>query len=158
MTGLYPPWWEGKRFDHAVNVIAASGTGKETRDRIQVPLFGVFKELGTGLVPGHLISSWTSKQGTGEAFDTVYVTHSTGRLSRLLLKSFDQKSKAFAGTTEHVVLLDEEPPHDVRTESAIRTMTSGGVVIITMTPDVGRTPMIDEFLTHCVNRESLPIQ
>ena len=45
-TGLYPEWWEGKRFDHPTKGWIAGKTNETTRDILQVELFGnvVFKD------------------------------------------------------------------------------------------------------------------
>src|SRR4051812_17459093 len=40
LTGMYPQWWEGKRFDKPVRAWAAGVTGESTRDVVQEKLFG----------------------------------------------------------------------------------------------------------------------
>ncbi len=35
LTGLYPDWWEGRRFEHPTRVWAAGRTNETTRDIIQ---------------------------------------------------------------------------------------------------------------------------
>ena len=35
LTGLYPDWWEGRRFDNPVRALAAGDTSQTTRDIIQ---------------------------------------------------------------------------------------------------------------------------
>ena len=157
LTGLYPDWWEGKVFNRPVNAIGSSDTAKTTRDIIQKMLFGPPIELGTGLVPKDMIVKTTPKHGLAEAYDIVYIRHVSGGLSRLMLKSYDQGVDAYKGTEEDVVWLDEEPTFVIKTECCIRTMTTGGIVIVTTTPIFGRTPMIDEFLKTCANKDDLPI-
>ena len=158
LTGLYPDWWEGKRFDRPVRAVASSDTAKNTRDIIQHQLFGLPREKGTGMIPGRRILSTTPKHGLAEAYDTAYIRHISGGVSRLILKSFDQGVEAFYGTGEDVAWLDEEPPLEIKTECCMRTMTTGGIVIMTLTPLYGRTPLIEEFLQSAVNRDALPIQ
>src|SRR5690606_5695179 len=48
MTGLYPPWWEGKRFEGPVRVWAAGDTMLSTRDVLQVAMLGQVSSLDTG--------------------------------------------------------------------------------------------------------------
>jgi hypothetical protein len=56
LTGLYPDWWDGRRFDRPVAGLAASETGKRTRDGLQVHLCGAPKyDLGSGMIPGFSI-------------------------------------------------------------------------------------------------------
>ena len=40
LTGDYPDWWTGKRFDHPVNVWACGSTARSTRDTCQKELIG----------------------------------------------------------------------------------------------------------------------
>jgi hypothetical protein len=35
LTGDYPPWWEGRRFDRPISAWAAGKTGETTRDIVQ---------------------------------------------------------------------------------------------------------------------------
>src|SRR5690349_21254852 len=51
LTGEYPDWWEGRRFDHPIDAWAAGDTSETTRDIVQLALFGQQGDLGTGLVP-----------------------------------------------------------------------------------------------------------
>lgn len=152
LTGLYPEWWKGKRFDHPISAWAAGDTSETTRDIIQLALTGVGGEgsegeLGTGMVPGDLIVGQpTARRGIAGAFDTMIVRHSSGGLSSLGFKSYDQGRKKFQGTAKHVVWLDEEPPLDVYTECLTRTMTVDGIVLCTFTPLEGATEVVNMFL------------
>src|SRR5512147_2677606 len=40
LTGRYPDWWAGRRFDHAIDAWAACDTGETTRDNPQRVLLG----------------------------------------------------------------------------------------------------------------------
>src|SRR5262245_49052798 len=51
LTGMYPDWWEGKRFDHAIRAVVASDTGKTTREVVQNELLGQPGSFGTGMIP-----------------------------------------------------------------------------------------------------------
>ena len=51
MTGKYPSWWEGRKFDQPISAWAAGDTGKTTRDILQMKLLGPPGEFGTGLIP-----------------------------------------------------------------------------------------------------------
>jgi phage terminase large subunit-like protein len=50
------------------------------------------------------------------------------------LKSFDAGRRTFQGTECDLVWLDEEPPQEVYTECLLRTMTSDGCIMATLTP------------------------
>jgi hypothetical protein len=51
LTGDYPPWWEGRRFESPVDVWAAGDTSETTRDIVQLALMGPINAIGTGLIP-----------------------------------------------------------------------------------------------------------
>lgn len=142
LTGEYTAWWPGKVFKRAVNVLVAGETGKLVRDSIQIKLIGRPGELGTGLIPREHIISVTSKQGVPDAIDTVQVRNTFGGVSILQFQSYDQGREAFQATERDVILLDEEPPLLVYTECLIRTMTTGGVVLLAFTPLKGMSETV----------------
>lgn len=147
LTGLYPDWWVGRRFDYPVNCIAAGDTRTTTRDIQQAKLLGPAEAIGTGMVPYDYIGTTTGQQGVPGAFDIVKVKHEiTGGWSTLQFRSYDQGRKAFQGTERDVVWLDEEPPRDVYDECLLRTMTTGGIVLSTFTPLNGLSEVAMMFL------------
>jgi phage terminase large subunit-like protein len=146
-TGIYPDWWEGRRFDHPTEIWVAGDTGQTTRDIIQDVLCGYPNDaLGTGMLPGNLILQVRRRSGIPDAFDTVKVQHVSGGESIIGFKSYDQKRKAFQGTGKHFIWLDEECPQDVYGECLLRTMTTGGIICVTFTPLSGMTTFIQDFL------------
>jgi phage terminase large subunit-like protein len=151
-TGIYPDWWEGKRFSEPTSIWVAGDTSQTTRDVIQFALFGVGGEgadgeLGSGMIPGDLIVGTPSAaRGVSGAFDTGMVRHVTGGLSSIGHKSYDQGRKKFQGTAKHVVWLDEEPPLDVYTECLTRIMTVKGILMSTFTPLEGATAVVNMYL------------
>lgn len=153
MTGLYPDWWEGRRFDKPVKGYVCGKTNETTRDIVQTKLFGgVHWEGnakgvdGTGLVPGRLIGDITWKQGVSDLIDTIKVRHATGGWSVVNVKSYAQGRGSFEGTERHFIWLDEEPPADVYGECLIRTATTNGLCYITFTPLEGATEVVQSFL------------
>lgn len=154
LTGLYPPWWKGRRFDRPVDGWAAGDTKETVRDIIQEKLLGnVAKdEVGTGVIPKDLILDYSRRSGAADTVDTILVKHVSGGTSQLSLKSYDQKRKSFQGTKKDFVWLDEEPPLDIYTECLLRTPdTSGndadnGLMIMTFTPLSGMSETVMQFL------------
>lgn len=148
LTGLYPDWWPGRRFDYPGNWIAAGDTRTTTRDIQQAKLCGPIEALGTGMIPADsIVGEPTRQQGVTGAFDIVQVRHSiTGGISKLQFRSYDQGRKAFQGTERDGVWLDEEPPRDVYDECLIRTMTTGGMILATFTPLSGLSEVAMSFL------------
>lgn len=149
LTGLYPDWWSGRRFERPVNALAAGDTATTTRDIVQRKMCGPVEKLGTGLIPYANLGETTSKQGITGAFDIVQVKHEpTGEWSTLQFRSYDQGRVAFQGTERDVVWLDEEPPKDVYDECLLRTMTTGGLVLCTFTPLSGLSEVALSYLPH----------
>jgi phage terminase large subunit-like protein len=77
------------------------------------------------------------RAGVTGSIDTAQIKHSSGGLSLLGFKSYDQKRQSFQGTAKHVIWLDEEPPMDVYSECMLRTMTTNGLMLCTFTPLLG---------------------
>jgi phage terminase large subunit-like protein len=147
LTGQYPSWWVGRRFDRPVKAWAAGDTGKTVREILQYKLLGPVGAWGTGLIPGESISRIV--RGTGGVADTVeivYVRHASGQDSCLIFKSYDQRREAFQGTEQDVIWLDEEPPLEIYTECLIRTMTNNGMIMLTFTPLLGMSNVVMQFL------------
>lgn len=153
LTGRYPEWWEGRRFDRPVRFWAAGKTNETTRDIVQNKLFGPVVGSGTskcfsgtGLVYADCIERVGWKQGVTDLADTVYVKHVSGKFSELGLKSYQQGRGSFEGTERDGIWLDEEPPLEVYSECVIRTATTNGIVYITFTPLEGTTGTVMMFL------------
>jgi len=150
LIGEYPEWWEGRRFDRPIKAWAAGDTSQTTRDILQGKLLGPPGDFGTGLIPFANILDTKSKAGSvADAIETVRVKHSSGGVSRLTLKSYDQKRKSFQGTEQDVILLDEEPPMDVYTECFLRTADVGygpGMILATFTPLLGLSDVVLSYL------------
>ena len=153
LTGLYPHWWEGRRFRSPTRVWGAGKTNETTRDIVQKKLFGATegegptKALsGTGMIPGALLGRPKWKQGLPDLVDTIKIRHVTGGWSVLGIKSYQQGRGSFEGTEQHAVWLDEEPPREIYEECVVRTATVDGVVMLTFTPLEGISETVLQFL------------
>lgn len=149
LTGNYPEWWQGKRFDKPIQAWAAGDTAKTTRDIIQFKLLGPPGNFGIGLIPGWLISGKPlTKPGVPDAIEIVRVKHKSGGTSTLCFKSYDQRREAFQGTEQDIIWLDEEPPYSIYVESLMRTMTTNGILVLTFTPLMGLSETVLHFLPN----------
>lgn len=146
LTGLYPGWWVGKRFAQPIRAVAASDTGKTTREVVQQEMLGSPGQFGTGMIPYDLLEKSTMRSGVTDAVDTCYVKHRTGGYSTLIFKSYEQKRESFQGLSLEFAWLDEECPESVFDEVLTRTATTGGLLALTFTPLQGLTPLIQRFL------------
>lgn len=147
LTGIYPPWWEGRRFDTPVDIWTAGDTATTTRDIQQLSLYGQLPASPkTGFIPAHLIKHVSPKHSVPNAVEMITVKHITGGDSTIQFKSYDQRREAFQGTAKHIVWLDEEPPEDIYTECLMRTLTVEGLLMLTFTPVEGLTPFVQSWL------------
>jgi len=157
LTGIYPEWWTGRRWDRPVRAWVAGDTRTTTRDIVQHALMGVGAEgksgdIGTGMIPGDsLVGEPTPMQGVPGGFDTVRVKHKTGGISVLQFKSYDQGRRTFQGTQKDLIWVDEEPPMDVYEEALLRlTATTpgeeNGLLLCTFTPLLGLSKVALKFL------------
>jgi len=150
LTGEYPDWWPGRRFDEPTRCIAAGDTYESTRDIIQNKLCGPWEDIGTGLIPGDAIIGRDLRAGVSKAMSEVYVRHVSGGTSTLSLRSYDQGRKLFQGVERHFCWCDEEPPLDIWTEMLTRTMAvgdfAGGLMIGTFTPLSGMSDVVLAFM------------
>ena len=103
LTGLYPDWWEGRRFEHPTRVWVAGRTNETTRDIIQETLLGEITHRGarkimsgTGVVPGKLLGDPSWKQGVQDLVDTIKVRHASGGWSVLGMKAYNLITRALA--------------------------------------------------------------
>lgn len=156
LTGKYPDWWRGRRFDRAVVAWAAGDTRETTRDILQKKVIGEKGKLQEckALVHPSLIKH-TAAGFITDSFSSVKVRHVSGGLSTLHFKSYDQGREAFQGTEIDVILLDEEPPKDVYDECLTRTMTCDGFVMLTFTPLKGMSETVNSFFPDCDVREGV---
>lgn len=147
MTGDYPKWWEGRRYNRPVRCWFVGTTAETTRDIVQEKLLGTLDNLGTGLIPGDkLVGEPRRDSGIPDSVETFQVRHKSGGISRGQFKSYNQGRKSFEGKEQDVIVLDEEPPMDVYGECLKRTMTTDGMIIAGFTPLDGLTEVVLSFL------------
>tara|TARA_R110000868_G_scaffold189695_2_gene433126 strand:- start:170994 stop:172361 length:1368 start_codon:yes stop_codon:yes gene_type:complete len=146
LTGLYPDWWQGLRFDFPIKAWAASNTAESTRDILQRAYLGSSFDASLGSIPLHLVEKMTKKRGVTDAVDTLYIKHKSGGVSLLGFKSYDQGREKFQGTSRHFIHLDEEPEMRLYEECLMRTLDVEGSLILTMTPLKGMTDICQHYL------------
>ena len=149
LTGKYPVWWEGRRFDKPVSFLAGSVTYELTRDGVQRLLVGPpmsKDDWGTGAIPAKDIVSTTRRSNVSGAIDSVSVRHVSGGVSVLYFKAYDQGREKWQAATVDGVWFDEEPPLDVYIEGITRTNVGGGMIMVTFTPLLGMSEVVARFL------------
>lgn len=150
LTGLYPDWWVGRRFETAIQAWAGGVTGESTRDIVQEKLLGPpdrEEDWGTGFIPKACIGPHDNARGVANLVDTLSVKHVTNEWSTLQFKSYNQGREKWQGTARHVIWLDEECPEDIYFEAFTRTTDLDGMVYLTFTPLLGMSNVVKLFLS-----------
>ena len=159
LTGRYPQWWQGRRWDRPIVAIGGSESGELTRDGMQRLLVGppkVEADWGTGYIPKDCLIDWSRKNGVADALDSVTVKHVNGGASTFGFKSYDQGRAKWQANTVDWVWFDEEPPQDVYSEGITRTTATSGSTILTFTPLLGMSEVVRRFLNEkSENRRSI---
>jgi len=148
LTGLYPSWWQGRRFAGPVRAWAAGVTGESTRDNPQRLLLGPLGLQGTGSIPKDRILEVRNGRGIPDAVDSVLVRHKDGGTSQLGFKSYERGREKLQGETLDVIWLDEEPPSDIYTEVLARITARQGLVYLTATPLLGMSEVVRRFISE----------
>jgi phage terminase large subunit-like protein len=148
LTGDYPEWWEGKRFNGPTRGWAAGVTGESTRDTTQRLLVGALGQRGTGAIPAAAIMEIRAGRGVGDTVDTVLVKHRSGRDSQLSFKSYEKGREKWQGETLDFVWYDEEPPADIYGEGLARIAARAGIVWMTFTPLLGMSDVVRRFFSE----------
>ncbi len=147
LTGIYPDWWDGKRFEKPIEAWAGGVTNLSVRDIIQSKLFGNIKDEANigGIIHKSYIIDYTSARSVADAIDTVWIKHKSGGKSMLQLKSYEQGREKWQGTGKHVVWFDEEPPEDIYIEGLARTNATDGIAMLSFTPLKGLSNVVLRF-------------
>lgn len=158
LTGIYPEWWPGFKFTRAINAWAAGVDNKTLRESLQPALIGEVGQVGTGLIPGHLIVDIAYKSNTNGVIDYILVMHVSGVPSKLVVKSYEEGRESFQAANVDWIWLDEEPKPEIYTECVqrFRGETANGQLILTFTPLKGISDVVSMFLpkfAQCSDQE-----
>ena len=138
LTGSYPDWWKGRRFEEPIKAWVCGASNETTRDICQKELFGQPdnpRDRGKGSIPKHLIGETTRKPGVPNAHSSVLVKHISGGWSRVAFKAYEMGAEKFMGESMDLIWLDEEPPQDIYSQCITRTLDRQGQVYMTFTPE-----------------------
>src|SRR5215213_2897861 len=73
MTGRYPDWWQGKRFDRPVVGWVCGRSGEDMRDGMQRILLGRAGQIGSGSIPKDAITGLVPARGVPGLYDIIRV-------------------------------------------------------------------------------------
>ena len=149
LTGRYPDWWTGYRYQGPIQILAGSESYELTRDGVQRLLVGPPEQeenWGTGFIPYDAIVDTNRRQGVSNALENITVRHVSGGTSTAQFKAYEQGRGKWQAATVHGVWFDEEPPEDVYFEGITRTNVTQGLVTVTFTPLEGMSSVVARYL------------
>lgn len=148
MTGEYPPWFTGRRFETANHGWICGESWEQVRDVLAVSLLGETKnEIGTGWLPKDKIIDVTYRQaGVTEVPDQIKVRHKNGGISTAQFKTYEQGRKKHQGKKLHWCWDDEQVPMDIYTEHLTRLLDYNGLEMLSFTPLEGVTEVVQHFM------------
>jgi phage terminase large subunit-like protein len=153
LTGVYPEWWQGLRFDQnkgPCDVWVGGTSGDATRDGAQERLFGkpgVSDLFGSGFIPRDcIVGDPTSSRSATHAIDTAIIKHISGSFSTVQFKTYKQDRTDWQGPTRKFIWFDEEPPEEIYAEGLARLAATAGSHILTFTPLLGYSNVVKRFL------------
>lgn len=153
LTGEYPDWWLGKRFDRPTRGWMAGESSLLVRDVQQKLLCGepgVMDAFGTGMIPKeYFVDKPSLARGVTDAYDTIQVKHYTNGVEDGIsvgrFKSYEQGRTKFQGETLDWIWDDEEPPLEIYSEELTR-LKGDGIIWTTFTPLKGMSEVVARFL------------
>lgn len=158
VTGDYPEWWEGRRFDRPTVWWVGSIDGKFVRDNAQRILMGRAPAWGTGVVAGSKIINKRMSRGVPDGLDSVTIRHKSGGLSQIIFKSYEQGRLSWQGDTVDGIWFDEEPSSEIYSEGITRTNVSQGPIMLSFTPLLGMSKVVSYFYPRPNTAERFLVQ
>jgi len=149
LTGRYPDWWTGHRFDKPITVMVAGEGWSQVALVLQQELLGtpdvkLREQIGTGAIPRDCIVTDTMR-GDGANCIGVEIRHASGGKSYLLFANYTQEVRQLQGFKLNLAVFDEQPPDDFFSEIVTRTATTQGMVLCSFTPLKGLNGLVSKF-------------
>ena len=149
LTGEYPDWWNGRRFEKPITAFVAGEGWEQVARVLQDELMGtkdikIREHIGTGAIPRKNIKLETMRTDGANVLG-VEIKHRTGSFSYLLFGNYTQEVRQLQGFKLNVCVFDEQPPDDTFSELVTRTATTQGMVMCSFTPLKGLNGLVSKF-------------
>lgn len=149
LTGEYPDWWQGYKFDKPITCMVAGEGWSQVALVLQNELIGtqdvkITENLGTGAIPRRCIITDTMRNDGANCIG-VEVRHNSGNNSYLLFANYTQEVRQLQGFKLNLAVFDEQPPDDFFSEIVTRTATTQGKVLCSFTPLKGLNGLVSKF-------------
>ena len=151
VTGLYPSWWNGRRYRQPIVAWAGGVSNETTRDIVQFELLGSPDDpeaFGSGAIPRSCIIKTERKPGVPNAKSMALIRHVSGGNSSLFFKAYEMGIEKWQGRSVDCIWLDEEPNRDLYSQAVTRTLDRRGMVYMTFTPEQGMTETVASFINN----------
>jgi phage terminase large subunit-like protein len=158
LTGLYPDWWEGRKYNLPIIAWAGGVSNETTRDIVQYELLGSPDDpeaFGSGTVPKNYIIKTERKPGVPNAKSVALIRHVSGGNSSLFFKAYEMGVEKWQGRSVDCIWLDEEPSRDIYSQAVTRTLDRKGMVYMTFTPEQGMTETVASFMNNLQKGQAL---
>ena len=148
LTGIYPDWWTGHRFNKPITAMVAGEGWSQVAMVLQNELLGtqdikIREQLGTGAIPLQNIIQETMRCDGANAIG-VEIRHVKGK-SYLLFANYTQEVRQMQGFKLDLAVFDEQPPDDFFSEIVTRTATTQGKILCSFTPLKGLNGLVSKF-------------
>ena len=149
LTGQYPDWWTGHRFDKPIIAMVAGEGWSQVALVLQNELLGtndikIREQIGTGFIPRDCVI-FDTMRGDGANCIGVEIRHVSGSNSYLLFANYTQEVRQMQGFKLNLAVFDEQPPDDFFSEIVTRTATTQGQVLCSFTPLKGLNGLVSKF-------------
>lgn len=158
LTGIYPDWWEGRRYYQPITAWAGGVSNETTRDIVQFELLGSPDDpdaFGSGAIPKSKIIKTERKPGVPNAKSVALIQHVSGGNSSLHFKAYEMGVEKWQGRSVDCIWLDEEPSRELYSQAVTRTLDRKGMVYMTFTPESGMTETVASFMNNLQHGQSL---
>lgn len=155
---FYPDWYKGRKFlkpppiERPYEFVGWYGctTSGMTRDGVQTKLLGDLRQpggLGTGMIPlDNLVGRPTMARGIADFVDTINILRETGGKAVFRGKTFEMGREAWQVEAVDLIHGDEDPgDFEIYSECQARLTTTRGMIIWSMSPMLGVTPVRKHF-------------
>ena len=152
LTGQYPTWWTGKRFDKPITAMVAGEGWSQVALVLQNELLGtqdvkISDRLGTGAIPRNAIRFETLRNDGANCIGAE-IKHVSGGHSYLLFANYTQEVRQMQGFKLNLAVFDEQPPDEFFSEIVTRTATTQGQVLCSFTPLKGLNGLVSKFWNY----------
>lgn len=165
ITGLYPEWWNGRKFDFkepatfwAIGVSQDALASSLYKNLLGVTDCRNLTDLGSGTIPRDNINIFSLVKDGARCIQ-LRVKHVNGHENVLQFFASTQDESVFMGASVDYVLMDEQFPNETElfAQCFTRTATTRGMVSVTATPEKGQTQLWKEFHANESGRRYMQI-